>query len=69
MNMLGHDPALPLWAVVPPAAVVMLLLAGHIMAIADAQIEPRRRRIRSANGILMMLTTALLAHALAIVSP
>lgn len=69
MNMLGQDPALPLWAVGPPAALVMLFLAGHIMAMAQAQIDARRRRIRSANGVLMMLTTALLAQALAVVSP
>ncbi len=69
MNLLSQDPALPLWVVAPPTIVVMLFLAGHVMATHEADMNPRRRRIRTANGVLMMLTTALLAHALAIVSP
>ena len=69
MNMLGQDPALPFWIVAPPTVLVMLFLAGHVMALQQADIEPRRKRIRTVTGVLMMLTSALLAHALAIISP
>jgi quinol-cytochrome oxidoreductase complex cytochrome b subunit len=69
MNLLSQDPALPLWAVAPPTILVMLFLAGHVNAMREADTNPRRRRIRTANGVLMMFTAALLAHALAIVSP
>lgn len=69
MNMLSQDPALPFWVVAPPTVFVMLFLAGHVMALQQADIEPRRKRIRTVTGVLMMLTSALLAHALGIISP
>lgn len=69
MNMLSQEPALPLWIVAPPTVFVMLFLAGHVMAIQQADIDPRRKRIRSVNGVLMMLTAALLAHALGVINP
>ena len=69
MNLLSHDPALPLWIVAPPTIFVMLFLAGHVMALQQADFEPRRKRIRTVTGVLMMVTAALLAHALAIISP
>ncbi|MCH8271060.1 MAG: hypothetical protein IH985_07610 [Planctomycetes bacterium] len=69
MNTLGLDPVLPLWIVAPPTVVLMLFLANHVTTLQQSTAPLRRRRIRTANGVAMMLTTALLAHALAIVSP
>lgn len=69
MNTLGLDPVLPLWIVGPPTVVLMLFLANHVTALQQSTVPLRRRRIRTATGVAMMLTTALLAHALAIVSP
>ena len=69
MNTLGLDPILPLWIVAPPTVVLMLFLANHVKTLQRTTAPPRRRRIRTATGVAMMLTTALLAHALAIVSP
>ena len=68
MNTLGLDPVLPLWIVAPPTVVLMLFLANHVTALQQTTVS-LRRRIRTANGVAMMLTTALLAHALAIVNP
>lgn len=68
MNTLGLDPVLPFWIVAPPTVVLMLFLANHVTALQQTTVC-LRRRVRTANGVAMMLTTALLAHALAIVSP
>ncbi len=68
MNTVGLDPVLPFWIVAPPTVVLMLFLANHVTALQQTTVS-LRRRIRTANGVAMMLTTALLAHALAIVSP
>ncbi len=68
MNTLGLDPILSLWIVAPPTVVLMLFLANHVAALQQTTV-PLRRRVRTANGVAMMLTAALLAHALAIVSP
>ncbi len=54
----------------PIAAAVLLVIAAHTLALQrDPDIPPVRRRIRTANGVLMMLTTTLLAYAISIVTP
>ncbi|MEO0716219.1 MAG: hypothetical protein AAFY58_04430 [Planctomycetota bacterium] len=58
---------LPAWGVMPFAIVMLLLLAGHIRAIATGDGPASRVRIRTANGYVMMLVTSLLACALSIV--
>lgn len=57
---------LPAWAVVPIAAASIVVLAAHILAIQHGPMPPRRRRIRTANGLMMMLIASLLAYALGV---
>lgn len=57
---------LPAWAVVPIAAAAIVVLAAHVLAIQQSPMPPRRRRIRTANGLLMMLVSSLLAYALGV---
>ncbi len=60
------DSFLPAWAVVPVAGAAVLVLAAHVLAIQQAAMPVRRRRIRTANGLLMMLIASLLAYALGV---
>lgn len=57
---------LPAWAVVPIAAAAVVVLAAHVLAIQQSPMPARRRRIRTANGLLMMLISSLLAYALGV---
>lgn len=57
---------LPAWIVVPIAAAAVLVLAAHVLAIQHTPMPPRRLRIRTANGLLMMLVASLLAYALGV---
>lgn len=61
MNALS-EPILSAWIVVPMAAVTLLLLAGHLTALQTAAMPRSRRRIRTINGLLMMLVTPLIAY-------
>lgn len=53
---------MPAWFVLPVATVVLLVLTAHLLAVNASDMEARRRRIRTANNILMMLTTPLIAY-------
>ena len=57
---------LPAWIVVPIAAAAIVVLAAHVLALQQAVMPIRRRRIRTANGLLMMLIASLLAYALGV---
>ncbi|MFM9995873.1 MAG: hypothetical protein ACKVU4_08735 [Phycisphaerales bacterium] len=60
---------MPGWFVLPVATVLMLLLTAHALALAASDMDTRRRRIRLANNILMMITTPLIAYGFGIVDP
>ena len=55
-------PPLPLWALVPPAFLFMLLLAAYIQAMRDADIPSSRRRIRTSASLIMMALQPLLVY-------
>ncbi len=57
----------PPWFVLPVATIVLLILTAHLLAMNAAEIEPRRRRIRTVNNLLMMLTTPLIAYGFGLV--
>lgn len=65
------DPVLPFWFVGPLALVVMVLIAGHLLAMRSAKdrIPASRYRIRSVNGSMMLAVVPLLACAFSVVSP
>ncbi|MEO1584849.1 MAG: hypothetical protein AAFR96_09800 [Planctomycetota bacterium] len=58
--------ALPLWAVAPPAAVLMVLLAGYVLALREADVPESRRRIRTAATMVMIVLQPLLVYLFAI---
>ncbi len=60
---------LPAWIVVPIAAAAIVVLAAHVLALQQTPMPTRRRRIRTANGLLMMLVASLLAYALGVAPP
>lgn len=58
------DTGVPAVIVVPVAALAMLVIAAHVVALQRSSVPPTRRRIRTACGVLMLFLAALLAHAL-----
>jgi hypothetical protein len=59
----------PIWLVLPLAGVLLLLLAGYIVSLQSGDVPPKRRRLRTANTLLMMLATPLIAYGVGIVAP
>jgi len=66
---LSVQPLAPLWFVAPMAAATFLVVAAHLMACLHADMPASRRRIRLANGSLILLTLPVLTYALCFVSP
>lgn len=64
--ILARSTVLPAWVVLPAAAVTLLVVAAHILAMHEVEMPIRRRRIRTASGLLMMFITCLLAYALSL---
>jgi hypothetical protein len=54
--------------VFPVAALVMLLIAGHVHGLANT-LPPLRRRLRSASGLVSLTMVPLAAYALAWCDP
>ena len=69
MTLAATGPALPLWAVVPPCAMLMLFLAGYVLALREADVPESRRRIRTMGCVTMMLTQPLIVYLFAIATP
>ncbi|MBI1189697.1 MAG: hypothetical protein GC200_03325 [Tepidisphaera sp.] len=59
----------PSWAVFPLAVLAMLVVAGHVLWLPRAEMPASRRRIRIANGLLMLFALPLAAYALGIADP
>lgn len=66
MVALAATTILPGWLVLPAAALTMLVVAVHVLATHAGDLPLRRKRLRIANGLLMMLLVALLAYALGV---
>lgn len=60
--MIGAGPALPLWALIPPAFLFMLVLAASIKAMQQAEMPESRRRIRTSASLIMMALMPLLVY-------
>ena len=69
MTLAATGPALPLWAVLPPCAMLMLFLAGYVLALREADMPESRRRIRTMGSVTMMLTQPLIVYLFAIATP
>ncbi len=59
----------PTWAVMPMAAVTLLVVSAHLLVLARAQMPPSRKRIRTANGLVMMIALPIGAFALGLADP
>ena len=62
---MGSSPAAPSWIVLPLALIVMIVIAGHIIALRETpkgKIPESRRRIRIATGWVMLITVPLTAY-------
>lgn len=66
---LRPDPLAPAWVILPIAVLTMLVLAGHLLALARLDMPPSRRRIRRVNAALMLCTVPLLAYGFCLASP
>lgn len=65
----AHTPLLPPWVVLPVAVVMLLVVAVHLLVITHAPMPESRRRIRLANGWIMLLLVPLGAAAFGVVTP
>lgn len=66
---LSAEPLAPAWLIVPIGSVVILLIAAHVGALRRAEMPESRRRIREANGLLMLCGVPLATYALCMASP
>jgi hypothetical protein len=55
--------------IIPLAVITLLLIWGHMRSIARAPMPASRRRIRSMNGLLLLMLPPLMTYALTIASP
>jgi hypothetical protein len=57
----------PKWFVLPLAFIALLVVAVHWMALGKAQMPVVRKRLRTANGLVMMLAIPVLAYSFGVV--
>ncbi len=57
----------PAWFVLPMAVVALLVTAGHWISLARAEMPAARKRLRTANGLVMMLAIPVLAYGFGVV--
>jgi hypothetical protein len=57
----------PLWIVMPLGMLAALMIGGHLALLPRAEMPSSRRRIRMANGVLLLALTVLLTYALGFV--
>lgn len=58
-----------IWVSAPLAMITLVTVAAHLLAMRGAHMPESRRRIRTANGWLILITTPLLAIAFSVISP
>ena len=65
------SPVLPLWLTAPLGVVLLLLVAAHLLAMhrAGDRIPPSRRRIRTTNSAVALVTIPLTVYAFSVVTP
>jgi hypothetical protein len=66
---ISSTPLAPAWLVIPVAIVGLLVVGGHVILIDRAEMPAARKRIRTANGVLMMFTIPLAAAAFSLIAP
>ena len=58
----------PIWVSAPLAMLTLVVIAAHLIAMRSADMPESRKRIRTANGWLMLITVPVLAIAFSLVS-
>lgn len=69
MDLTAPEKLAPAWLIAPLAAVTLLLIWAHLSTMARTQMPASRRRIRSVNGLLLLMLPPLMTYALSIASP
>lgn len=59
---------IPLWLGLPVAAVLMLMVAAHALAVGESDHPASRKRIRQANAVMILLTVPLLTTGFCVLS-
>lgn len=68
--MILASPILPPWLVLPLGLFTLVVVAAHLHLMhGDTTMPPSRKRIRTANGVVMLFATPLIAFAFGILSP
>lgn len=60
---LPANPMFPMWFVLPLAAVAFAAIAGHLWSLRRAEMAWSRKRIRMANGVVMLGLAVLITYA------
>ena len=66
MGLTDGGPILPITLVAPLALLTFIAVAGHVWLLRDAEMPESRRRIRSANGMLMLMTIPVATYAMGV---
>jgi hypothetical protein len=63
-------PLIPQWIAIGVGSLALLVIAAHLLSLNHAtDIDPRRRRIRMANAVLMMITVPFVSYGFGIATP
>ncbi len=60
------QPIAPSWLVFPLAGFTLVVVLWHLSGVIRGDVEPSRRRIRMANGLIMLTLVPLIAYAFGI---
>lgn len=66
---MNPGPVISAWFGVPIAAVLMLMVAAHALAMRDTDHPASRKRIRQANAVLILLTIPVLTAGFCLINP
>lgn len=66
---MNNAPLLPAWVVLPVAAIMLLVVATHLMLLLKSDMPASRRRIRTLNGWIMLFLVPIGAAAFGVVTP
>lgn len=66
---LASGPIAPAWAILPLALLSLVVVGIHVTKVLRSDMPASRRRIRIANGLIMMFTIPLFAFALSLADP
>lgn len=66
---MNNVPLLPAWVVLPVAAIMLLIVATHLMLLLKSDMPASRRRIRTLNGWIMLFLVPIGAAAFGVVTP